>query len=282
MTAGPVITSIDLQLKEADNSNGTNSPHPQIRIINTGNKAIDMDNVEARYWFNCDCTGQALQVYVDWAGLNTGAAVTPDVIASIMPTSLGNQSNYISFKFTGAIMLAPGAYIEIQSRFNKSDWSQMVQSNDWSYTNTSNFIDWTKITGYINGSLVYGREPGALSAVLNSISVMTYPNPATRKNPVTIKYTISAPGISSQADGNESVGVTNPSASVLLQIFTVSGRLVWEEKLSGAPDVSTGEHVTQWNSAGNSNFASGIYTLKVSILSGGAASSGYSRMIIFK
>jgi glucuronoarabinoxylan endo-1,4-beta-xylanase len=281
-TAGPVITSIDLQLKEADNSNSTNSPHPQIRIINTGNKAIDMDNVEARYWFNCDCTGQALQVYVDWAGLTTGAAVTQDVIATIMPTSLGNQSNYISFKFTGGIMLAPNGYIEIQSRFNKSDWSPMVQSNDWSYTNTSNFIDWTKITGYINGSLVFGQEPGALPAILNSISVMTYPNPATQKNPVTIKYTITAPGISTQSGGKDSVGVTNPSASVELQIFTISGRLVWEEKLTGAPDVSTGEHVTQWNSAGNTNFATGIYTLKATILYGKAASSGFSRMIIFK
>ncbi len=275
----PTVISIDLQLKEADNSNSTNSPHPQIRIYNTGNQPLDLDNVEARYWFNCDCTGQQLQVSVDWAGLSSGAAVTQDIIASIVPTTLGNQSNYISFKFSGAIMLAPGAYIEIQSRFNKSDWSPMLQSNDWSYTNTASFIDWTKITGYINGTLVFGQEPGAVQAALNAISVLTYPNPASQsKGPVTVKYTISAPvtikgGVT---------GISDSSASVDIQLYTTSGRLVWEKKLTGAPDVSTGEHDVQLIMAGNTTLATGIYTLKVSVTSNGSTGTGYSRIIFTK
>ena len=275
----PTVISIDLQLKEADNSNSTNSPHPQIRIYNTGNQPLDLDNVEARYWFNCDCTGQQLQVSVDWAGLSSGAAATQDIIASIVPTTLGNQSNYISFKFSGAITLAPGAYIEIQSRFNKSDWSAMLQSNDWSYTNTASFIDWTKITGYINGTLVYGQEPGAVQAALNAISVLTYPNPASQsKGGATIKYTISAPSTAKSGD----TGISDPSASVDIQLFTVSGRLIWEKKLTGAPDVSTGEHDVQLTMAANTTLATGIYTLKVSVTSNGSTSTGYSRVILTK
>jgi hypothetical protein len=272
------VVSINLQLKEADNSDNSNSPHPQIRIINTGTQTIDMDNVEARYWFNCDCTNQSIQVYVDWAGRKSGAAITSNVIASIAPTSLGNQSNYVSFKFTGGLTLAPGDYIEIQARFNKSDWSAMVQSNDWSYTNTSGFIDWTKVTGYIGGSLVFGQEPGAVKAALNTVSVLTYPNPVVQSNGATIKYTISSSGIT---DKSGDTGISDPSSSVDIQLYTVSGRLIWDKKLTGAPNVSTGEHATQWNMAGNT-LATGIYTLKVSVISGGATSSGYSRMVVLK
>ena len=211
--------------------------------------------------------------------MSSGAAVTQNIIAAIVPTSLGNQSNYISFKFSGAMTLAPGDYIEIQSRFNKSDWSAMVQSNDWSYTNTSSFMDWTKVTGYIGGSLVYGQEPAAVQTALIAVTVLTYPNPASQsKGGVTIKYTISAPVTVKSGD----TGISDPSASVDIQLFTASGRLIWEKKLTGAPNVSTGEHATQWSMAGNSTLATGIYTLKVSVTSNGATSSGYSRMIITK
>jgi hypothetical protein len=283
-TTGPVYTSIDIKLKEADNNNSTNSPHPQFEVFNTGTTTINLNGFEARYWFNCDCTNQTLQVYVDWAGRGTsGTTITQDVSASIAATALGNQSDYISFKFAGNLTLAPGEMIEIQSRFNKSDWSPMLQSNDWSYTKAVSFIDWNKMTGYLDGKLIYGQEPAAATNTLSVANVLTYPNPTNQTAGATIKYTVAGASVSVQ-DTSGSTGITDPDAAVILQIFSINGRLVWQSKLSGAPYVSTGEHAAQWigKGAGNSTLAAGIYTLKVTLNSKTGSSYGFSRIIILK
>jgi len=77
-------------------------------------------------------------------------------------------------------------------------------------------------------------------------------------------------------------GISDSSASVDIQLYTTSGRLVWEKKLTGAPDVSTGEHDVQLIMAGNTTLATGIYTLKVSVTSNGSTGTGYSRIIFTK
>ncbi len=71
-------------------SDTTNSPHPQIEVVNTGTSALNLNNVEVRYWFNCDCTtGQTIQAWVDYAGyLPSGSNVTSDVQISVQPTTL--------------------------------------------------------------------------------------------------------------------------------------------------------------------------------------------------
>ena len=75
---------------------------------------------------------------------------------------LGGQTNYVSYKFTGNLVWQPGQMIQIQSRFNMSDWSNMLQDNDWSFAAYTSFTPWTQITGYVSGSLVWGQEPSPL------------------------------------------------------------------------------------------------------------------------
>ena len=284
-TAGIATTSIKIKLKEADNNNSTNSPHPQFLITNTGTQIVYMNNVEVRYWFNCDSSSgsaQVMQVYVDWAGRPaTGANITTNVIPVVAATSLGNQTQYLSFKFNGNLTLGPGESIEVQSRFNKSDWSQMLQSNDWSYTNTAVYIDWNKVTGYINGSLVYGIEPGATTGALTVASVITYPNAAVSGAGATIKYTLagsSAGGVAAQGETE----VINPDAIVALRIFTSAGRLIWKKTVTGASNVSTGEHAIYWDgkTGGSYKLSTGIYTLQVEVSSAGSSGKGYSRIVL--
>jgi hypothetical protein len=281
-TSGPVTTSIKIKLKEADNNNSTNSPHPQFLITNTGTQAVNMNTVEVRYWFNCDCTGQSVQVYVDWAGKPaTGTSITTNVIPTVVSTTLGGQSNYLSFKFNGGITLAPGESIEVQSRFNKSDWSQMLQSNDWSYTNTATYIDWNKVTGYINTSLVYGVEPSTAIGAVTVASVITYPNPAVSGAGATIKYTIAkAPAsvVSTQAEDE----VVSPDTVVNLRIFTSAGRLIWQKTVTGASNVSTGEHAIFWDgkAGGSYKLSTGLYTLQVEVKSSAGSDKGFSRIIL--
>lgn len=65
----------------------------------------------------------------------------------------------INFK-NGAKSIKPGEYVEIQSRFAKSDWSNNNQYNDYSFNHDSdNFVEWNKITVYANNMLIWGSEP---------------------------------------------------------------------------------------------------------------------------
>ena len=60
----------------------------------------------------------------------------------------------------GAGTLAAGANTnEIQTRFNKNDFTNYHEADDYSYLSTLTFTATTKVTAYLNGSLVYGTEP---------------------------------------------------------------------------------------------------------------------------
>ncbi len=275
-TSTPVTSSnITLQLMSGVTADTTNSPHPQINVKNTGTTAINLNNVEVRYWFNCDCTsGQTIQAWVDYAGeLPSGTNVTSDIQVSVMPTTLGTQTNYISIKFTGGITLQPNQYVQIQSRFNKSDWSNMLQDNDWSYAAYTSFTNWNKITAYVNGSLVWGQEPTAStsSASAQVASVSSNPNPSTSASGSTVSYTISgssgatASSIKAQDAGSVNYAIPDPDAKVELKIFTTSGRLIWKKELSGIANVSAGKHVVSWNgkTSGGETLAPGAYILNV-------------------
>ena len=286
-TSTPVTASnITLQLMSGVTSDTTNSPHPQINVINTGTTALNLNNVEVRYWFNCDCTsGQAIQAWVDWAGeMPSGTNVTSDIQVSVMPTTLGTQTNYISIKFTGGITLQPNQYVQIQSRFNKNDWSNMLQDNDWSYAAYTSFTTWNRITAYENGSLVWGQEPSAgTGGTAQVASVSSNPNPSSSSSGSTVTYTISGSGVSA-ADANTVYSIPDPDAKVEIKIFTISGRLIWKKELSGVANVSTGKHAVNWNgkTAGGETLAPGTYVLNVIVISNGQVSSKNFVIVILK
>jgi hypothetical protein len=250
---------------------------------------LNLNNVEVRYWFNCDCTGQSVQTWVDWAGLvPAGNSVTGNIQTTAVPTSLGGQTNYISYKFTGGLVLQPGQKIEIQSRFNLSDWSNMLQNNDWSYAAYTAFTTSSKTTAYINGTLMWGNEPSSASSQTAQVNnVMSYPNPSTSATGATLAYSVSAPtgtGVSAAANGTADAVSIPVSGTIRVSIYTASGRMIWSKTLDDPSSISVGQHSIYWNgkAAGGQNLASGTYILKVSLLSNGGASNGYSTIIMFR
>jgi hypothetical protein len=275
-------------LMSGTTANDTNSPHPQIEIVNTGTGPLNLNNVEVRYWFNCDCTNQTIQTTVDWAGLlPAGTSVTSDVIDTVQPTSLGGQTDYISYKFKGNLVLQPGQNIQIQSRFNKSDWSNMIQSNDWSYAAYSSFTEWTHVTGYINGSLVWGQEPAAVSSALTTANVIAFPNPSTGNG---INFAISLNGSGPSSGSGSGVNNTSssvrvdPNAQITLKVFTLTGRMVWSTSLSGATFGSAGSHSVYWDerNMGGANLANGLYIGIVTVSSQGLTTSSSVKVLILK
>lgn len=279
-------------LLSAVTTGSTNSPHPQIEVANTGTTALNLNNVEVRYWFNCDCTGQSVQAWIDWAGLiPAGTSVTGNIQTTVVPTSLGGQTGYISYKFTGGLVLQPGQRIDIQSRFNLSDWSNMLQSNDWSFAAYTSFTSCSKITGYISGTLVWGVVPSSVSNQTAQVNnVLSYPNPATSSTGATLKYSVSASsgsGVSTSsvhAAGTADAVSIPVSGKIRLSIYTSSGRLIWQKTLDDPSSISVGEHAVHWDgkAAGGQNLAAGTYIMKVSLLSNNGTSSGYSTIIMMK
>ena len=280
------ISSIKLNFKSGDNNNSTNSPHPQFRVINTGSTAVNLNTVEVRYWLNYDATAATIQAWVDWAGKNNGVSMTNNVQVSMVQTTKGGQTHYMSVKFTGNVTLNPNEYVEVQARFNKSDWSQMVQSNDWSYLNTQSWTDWNKVTAYVNGGLVYGNEPAAAQAAGATVAkVLTYPNPATGTG-ATLTYQIAAPqtAVSAADVSSGQVYVLDPSSTVSLGIYTAAGRLIWKTVLSGTSNISVGDHAISWDgkTSGGQKLAAGMYTLKVELKEPKSSDAGFSRIIMIR
>jgi glucuronoarabinoxylan endo-1,4-beta-xylanase len=280
-------TSLKLNFQSGVTNNSTNSPHPKFRIINTGSAAINLNTVEARYWFNYDATAGTVQAWLDWAGKNSGVNVTSNAAVSIVQTTKGGQTHYLSIKFTGGIMLNPGEYVEVQTRFNKADWSTMLQSNDWSFLNNSQtWMDWNKVTGYMNGSLVYGIEPSATQASGATVAnVITYPNPANPNTGATLSFQIAAPQAKINSAGSSGqVYVLDPSSTVTLGIYTVSSRLIWKTVLTGASYITTGAHAVSWNgkTSGGQKLATGIYTLKVELKEPSGSNAGFSRIVMIQ
>jgi hypothetical protein len=141
----------------------TNSPHPQLRIVNVGDTPLNLSTLTLRYWFNCDCDPAAttLNGVIDWAGLlPAGLTINSQVQIAFEQTTAGGQTHAMLISFAGgAPILQPEQFVEIHTRFNKPDWSNMPQGNDWSFAPFNHFTSWDMVTGYINGVLVWGEAP---------------------------------------------------------------------------------------------------------------------------
>ena len=283
-TAVVSSSSFKVQLLSGVTGSNTNSPHPQIQIVNTGTAPLNLNTVTVRYWFNCDCTNQTLQAWVDWAGLMPmGTSVTGNVVVSVHPTSLGGQTSYVLYSFTGNMVLQPGQMIQVQSRFNKSDWSNMTQSNDWSFAPYTSFTDAPGVTGYLNGGLVWGQQPVGTTSALTVSSAMAFPNPSAGTG-TTLSFTVNGSSSGTTAsilDANHP-SLVDANAKVTLGIYTLAGRLIWSQVLQGGAYGTAGQHDLYWNEKDlkGAGLANGVYLLKVTLESNGQTSSTLAKILI--
>ncbi|MFJ6662482.1 cellulose binding domain-containing protein [Streptomyces sp. NPDC091383] len=154
----PGTGAVKVQYKNNDSSPTDNQIKPGLRVVNTGNSAVDLSKVTIRYYFTGDGGASGFSTSCDYAAVGC-SNVTQKVVALSSPKS--GADHYVEIGFTsGAGTLAAGANTgDIQSRINKSDWSNFSESDDYSYATNTAYADASKVTVYVGGTLASGIEP---------------------------------------------------------------------------------------------------------------------------
>nr|WP_150266532.1 glycoside hydrolase family 9 protein [Paenibacillus tepidiphilus] len=157
-TPDPVIGDLRVEYRTNDTNPADNQMRPLFRIVNTGSTTVPLSGLKLRYYFTVD-GDKAQQFHSDYAVVGSGNV--SGTFVKVDPAKTG-ADYYLEISFSAAAgSLAPGASSgEIQTRTNKSDWSNYNESNDYSYSAAQTaYGEWTKVTLYRDGALVWGIEP---------------------------------------------------------------------------------------------------------------------------
>ena len=184
-------TALKVQYRAGDTTASTNNPHPQFVLVNTGSTSVTLSSVKIRYWYTID-TNQLQAFNCDYALVGCAYITYNFVVVSPVRT---NADYYEEVGFSGgAGNLAPGASSEVQTRFNKNDWSNYTQTNDYSFDATKTaYADWTKATVYYNGTLIWGTEPGGSGATATATATAAPPTATATAAPPTVTATAAPP-----------------------------------------------------------------------------------------
>lgn len=265
-TATMTLTRVPAHLKlyfKAGNLDVNNPvPHPQFKVYNTGNMAVDISKIEIRYWYKYEGIIQAERSYIDWAGVN-GTNISGNTGIAIKSGSFGSgQDRYVSVTFNesaGSLGNGLNDYLEVDTRFNKTDNSYYDQSNDWSFAAYSSFTQWNEAGIYYDGTLVWGYEPGTFGILkisdkatpaqmyaekMSAVNVYNYPNPC--KDMTVIRFSLDKP------------------ADVNIQIRDINNKLVWQRKIK-AQDTKLGINGILWDTTNETGkkTANGIYVYDI-------------------
>lgn len=259
ITPTPQMVNVVLKYKSAQVKIITNDPHPWFRVYNSGSNEIDLRKIEIRYWYRYEGSGQLEQAWVDWAGrMPQGTHLTNLTNIGIISGDYGNnQDRYVKITFReGAGMIGEGEYVEIQTRYNKVDWSNYDQSNDWSFVGYTEYTNWDKVGVYYDGVLIWGEEPG-MGMLANKQPAKVLP-----AEPISIENTYNFPNPCS--DNTIIRFSLEKPQEVKIVIYDLNSKIVWNRKLE-AWQTRRGINYVKWeikNDVGM-EVSNGIYICKV-------------------
>jgi len=155
--------SFEVQYKTNNTGTTNNTISVCLQIVNNSGAAVAMNTLKVRYYYTKEGTA-AEQFTCDWAqignGLVNGSFATP---------------GYLEIGFTGGNINNGANSGEIQTRTNKTDWSNYDQSNDYSFVAQTSYSANSKICLYQNGNLVWGTPSGGTIIPTATPPVVTTP-----------------------------------------------------------------------------------------------------------
>ena len=186
----------------------------------------------------------------------SGQYIGGNTHSEIVSGSFGdNQDRYLRVYFdSGAGNLNADDYLQAETRFNKTDWSQYDQSNDWSFYAVTNYESWNKVTVYYDGILIYGDEPGTYG----SSSVKATPTPV-RYEELSYKNTYNYPNPCSDKTTIRFSVIEPQDISII--IYNARGKEIWRRDMHARAGVN---HIL-WDVSNKAGLqtANGIYILKI-------------------
>lgn len=126
--------------------------------MNTGTSSVALSELTIRYYYTID-GDKAQNFWCDYAVKGCANIVGRFVK---LATAKTGADYYVEVGFTsGAGSLGAGQTSgEIQTRFNKTDWTNYTETGDYSFDATKTaFADWSKVALFRNGTRVWGTEP---------------------------------------------------------------------------------------------------------------------------
>ena len=165
-------SSFVLEYADANTAASANAPSPHFEIVNNSNSSVSLSSLTIRYWYTRDGT-QPQQFWCDYAqaGCNN---VTGSFTPMTSPTSTADTYLQIGFTAAAGSIAIGGNSGDIQTRFNKSDWSNYNQANDYSWNQKqTSYAPSGQVTLYLNGQLVSGTEPNGTSVTPTATPTFT-------------------------------------------------------------------------------------------------------------
>ncbi|HXR66124.1 MAG TPA: cellulose binding domain-containing protein [Ktedonobacteraceae bacterium] len=164
-TSHAASSTLKVQYMPDNTSTPTNKIQPALQVVNSGSGSVDLSQLTMRYWFTRD-TAQPVSVTCDYAALGCGAIAET---AAALSQSVTTADYYLQIGFTSGSLAGNANTGKIKLRAYKSDYSNFTQTNDYSFNASfSSPTDWPNVTLYQNGILIWGTEPGGVSATPTS------------------------------------------------------------------------------------------------------------------
>jgi hypothetical protein len=157
--AGACTTcKLRVQYRASDTNATDNQIKPHFNIVNVGTTSVPLRELTIRYWYTAD--GDRPQMYsCDYALINC-SNVTGRFVKLSTPEQGADSYLEIGFAAGAGTLTGNGQTGEIQSRFNKDNYSNYNEADDYSFDPArTSFVDWMRVTLYHNGGLVWGIDP---------------------------------------------------------------------------------------------------------------------------
>ncbi len=164
LTSFAADSGISVQFSNGNAAPASNTINANFRVKNTGSSPVNLSDLKLRYYYTID-EDKPQSFWCDHAGMLNGSGysdVTKNITGTFvkMDQTTDTANYYLEVGFNASSGNLPaGAYIDIQTRVTRNDWSNYNQSNDYSYKASGSYIDWSRITAYNIGTLVFGEEP---------------------------------------------------------------------------------------------------------------------------